>query len=95
MIAHFYKCTESFDHDSNLGFLGLIAEFSSNWTIKEFLNIVSDSSMEEMVQNNKNWTQTSEETISSTRVFSTLGEVVWSLYEKLPPNKKIVTASWY
>jgi hypothetical protein len=88
MTNHFYVCTESFDEASNLGFLSLIAEFSSNWTIKEFLNITSDKDMEEMVQQNKNWTQTSEETISSTWVFLTLGEVLWKLYGKLGSVKK-------
>jgi hypothetical protein len=88
MVNHFYICTESFDDISNVGFLSLIAEFSSHWTIKEFLNIVGDKDIEEMVQNNRNWTQTSEETISSTRVFLTLGVIVWKLFEKLSSPKK-------
>lgn len=89
MINHFYACTESFNDTSNLGFLSLIAEFSSHWTIKEFLNIMADKEMEEMVQNNRNWAQTSEETISSTRVFLTLGDIVWKLFEKLSAAKKV------
>lgn len=88
MISHYCACTDSFDDDSILGFIELVVELCTNWTIKEFLNIHQDKEMEEMIRDNKNWAQTSEETISSVRVFLNLGELVWILFKKLKATKK-------
>lgn len=89
MISHYCACTDSFDDESTLCFIGLVVELCTNWTIKEFLNINEDKDMEEMIKDNKNWAQTSEETISSVRVFLSLGELVWFLYQKLKPARKL------
>ena len=97
MISYFYVCADNFDDDGNIGVLGLISEFCVSYSIKVFLKIEEDKSMEDMVQNSKSWTETGEEIVDSIKLFSSLGEVAWRFFSKLKPAKrqeaiKILTA---
>ena len=89
MVKHFQSCAENFEDESNLGLLSLVADLCKAFTVKQYLCIPDEPGVEDVLAQSKTWTVTAEETIVAIRVFSALGEVVWTVYQRLKPGKKV------
>jgi SNF2 family DNA or RNA helicase len=89
MIEHFQICANNFEEESHLGLLSLIAELCRSFTVKQYLCLAEDPGAEEVVAQSKSWATTAEETVVSVRVISTLAQIVWKVFEKLKPSKRV------
>lgn len=89
LIKNLKECQKTFNEAAELHLVKIIAELCQVATIKDYLQVDQDASISELFKASKNWSETTEEILCSVKVFSRLGEVLWTTVGHLSPNKRI------